>query len=247
VITINHRSHPHSRARTRRRRRRRTLLYCRSHRRNRRPKICRCRALSRRPHRHSGEQRGHGANGAAGRSKPLSETSFAEWQNQIAITLHTAFPHDARRPAPGMTQQKYGRIVNITSVTGPLVSNRGSAAHGAAKAAMDGMMRAVAIETAGDGLPSTESLPAGFPLAHQPIPKNRSAAYASRPPRHARRSRRRGLLPRFAGSFLHYRASSGHRWRQYPPGKQGLLTLPFSLAGISTLRQLIKYLRIERF
>ncbi len=37
-------------------------------------------------------------------------------------------------------------------VTGPLVSNPGSAAYGAAKAAMDGMMRAVAIETAGDGI-----------------------------------------------------------------------------------------------
>src|SRR5467141_163761 len=84
-------------------------------------------------------------------SKPLMETSFAEWQNQIAITLHTAF-RMTRAVLPAMTQQKYGRIVNVTSVTGPLVSNSGSAAYGAAKAAMDGMMRAVAIETAGDGI-----------------------------------------------------------------------------------------------
>jgi 3-oxoacyl-[acyl-carrier protein] reductase len=84
-------------------------------------------------------------------SKPLIETSFAEWQNQIAITLHTAF-RMTRAVLPGMTHEKYGRIVNVTSVTGPLVSNRGSAAYGAAKAAMDGMMRAVAIETAGAGI-----------------------------------------------------------------------------------------------
>jgi 3-oxoacyl-[acyl-carrier protein] reductase len=84
-------------------------------------------------------------------SKPLRETSFAEWQNQIAITLHTAF-RMTRAVLPGMTQHKYGRIVNVTSVTGPLVSNRGSAAYGAAKAAMDGMMRAVAIETGRDGI-----------------------------------------------------------------------------------------------
>jgi 3-oxoacyl-[acyl-carrier protein] reductase len=83
--------------------------------------------------------------------KPLLETSFAEWQNQIAITLHTAF-RMTRAVLPGMTRQKYGRIVNVTSVTGPLVSNRGSAAYGAAKAAMDGMMRAVALETACDGI-----------------------------------------------------------------------------------------------
>jgi 3-oxoacyl-[acyl-carrier protein] reductase len=84
-------------------------------------------------------------------SKPLRETSFAEWQNQIAITLHTAF-RMTRAVLPGMTQQKYGRIVNVTSVTGPVVSNSGSAAYGAAKAAMDGMMRAVALETALDGI-----------------------------------------------------------------------------------------------
>jgi 3-oxoacyl-[acyl-carrier protein] reductase len=83
--------------------------------------------------------------------KPLIETSFAEWQNQIAITLHTAF-RMTRTVLPGMTAQKYGRIVNVTSVTGPLVSNRGSAAYGAAKAAMDGMMRAVALETGRDGI-----------------------------------------------------------------------------------------------
>src|SRR5207245_440955 len=53
---------------------------------------------------------------------------------------------------PVGTGQKSGRIVNITSVTGPLVSNPGSAAYGAAKAAMDGMMRAVAIETGRDGI-----------------------------------------------------------------------------------------------
>jgi 3-oxoacyl-[acyl-carrier protein] reductase len=84
-------------------------------------------------------------------SKPLIETSFAEWQNQIAITLHTAF-HMTRAVLPGMAQQKYGRIVNVTSVTGPFSSNPGDAAYGAAKAAMDGMMRAVAIEAAGDGI-----------------------------------------------------------------------------------------------
>src|SRR5215472_6944443 len=84
-------------------------------------------------------------------SKPLIETSFAEWQNQIAITLHTAF-RMTRAVLPGMVQQKDGRIVNVTSVTGPLVSNPGSAAYGAAKAAMDGMMRAVAIETGNSGI-----------------------------------------------------------------------------------------------
>jgi 3-oxoacyl-[acyl-carrier protein] reductase len=84
-------------------------------------------------------------------SKPLIATSFAEWQNQIALTLHTAF-YMTRAVLPGMIRQTYGRIVNVTSVTGPLSSNPGDAPYGAAKAAMDGMMRGVALETAGDGI-----------------------------------------------------------------------------------------------
>jgi 3-oxoacyl-[acyl-carrier protein] reductase len=51
-----------------------------------------------------------------------------------------------------MIMRQYGRIVNVSSVTGPLVSSRGVAAYSAAKAAMDGMMRAVALETAADGI-----------------------------------------------------------------------------------------------
>lgn len=84
-------------------------------------------------------------------SKTLQNSSYKDWLRQIEITLHTAFLM-TRAVLPSMTQRKYGRIVNISSVTGPLVSNHGSAAYGAAKAAMDGMMRAVAIESARDGI-----------------------------------------------------------------------------------------------
>jgi 3-oxoacyl-[acyl-carrier protein] reductase len=84
-------------------------------------------------------------------SRTLRETPYSEWQKQIEITLHTAFLM-TREVLPGMTQRKYGRIVNVSSVTGPLVSNVGSSAYGAAKGAMDGMMRAVALETGRDGI-----------------------------------------------------------------------------------------------
>ncbi len=83
--------------------------------------------------------------------RPVLDTTYADWQRQIEITLNTSFLM-TRAVLPGMVSRKYGRIVNVSSVTGPLVSNRGSAAYGAAKAAMDGMMRAVAIETAGSGI-----------------------------------------------------------------------------------------------
>jgi 3-oxoacyl-[acyl-carrier protein] reductase len=83
--------------------------------------------------------------------RTLQESSYNDWRKQIDITLHTAFLM-TRAVLPGMAQRKYGRIVNVSSVTGPMVSNRGSAAYGAAKAAMEAMMRAVALETARDGI-----------------------------------------------------------------------------------------------
>jgi 3-oxoacyl-[acyl-carrier protein] reductase len=109
-------------------------------------------------------------------SKPLVETSFAEWQNQIAITLHTAF-RMTRAVLPGMVHQKYGRIVNVTSVTGPLVSNPGSAAYGAAKAAMDGMMRAVAIETGREGITINGVAPGWIATASSTEPEKIAALH----------------------------------------------------------------------
>jgi 3-oxoacyl-[acyl-carrier protein] reductase len=81
----------------------------------------------------------------------LENSTYEDWKRQIEITLNITFLM-TRAVLPIMTQQRYGRIVNVSSVTGPLVSNIGSAAYGAAKAAMDGMMRAVALETARDGI-----------------------------------------------------------------------------------------------
>jgi 3-oxoacyl-[acyl-carrier protein] reductase len=77
----------------------------------------------------------------------LETLSLAEWQEQFAMTLQTAFLM-TRAILPIMKEQNYGRIVNVSSVTGPLVSNAGWGAYGATKGALDGMMRAVAIASA---------------------------------------------------------------------------------------------------
>jgi 3-oxoacyl-[acyl-carrier protein] reductase len=84
-------------------------------------------------------------------SPELMQSSYADWRRQIEITLDTAFLM-TRAVLPGMVQRKYGRIVNVSSVTGPLVSTKGVSAYSAAKAAMDGMMRAAAIEVAAHGI-----------------------------------------------------------------------------------------------
>jgi 3-oxoacyl-[acyl-carrier protein] reductase len=51
-----------------------------------------------------------------------------------------------------MVARGRGRIVMVSSVTGPLVTNPRSAGYSAAKAGMDGLMRAIAIEVARGGV-----------------------------------------------------------------------------------------------
>jgi 3-oxoacyl-[acyl-carrier protein] reductase len=104
----------------------------------------------------------------------LEDTTFAEWQQQIAMTLHTAFLM-TREVLPIMKQQKYGRIVNVTSTTGPLVSNAGSGAYGAAKGAMDGMMRAAAIENGPHGI-TVNAVAPGWILTGSSLPEELEAA-----------------------------------------------------------------------
>lgn len=75
----------------------------------------------------------------------------AALQRQLEITLKTAF-HLTQATLPEMVDRGYGRIVMVSSVTGPLVTAPGSAAYAAAKAALDGLMRTIAIEHARDGI-----------------------------------------------------------------------------------------------
>ncbi|HUL32441.1 MAG TPA: SDR family NAD(P)-dependent oxidoreductase [Candidatus Eisenbacteria bacterium] len=94
---------------------------------------------------------GMAQNGVQPGNTVVESLDYAEWRRQIAMTLDTAFLM-TRAVLPVMKNRKYGRIVNVTSVTGPLVSNAGSGAYGAAKGGMDGLMRAVAIEHGLDGI-----------------------------------------------------------------------------------------------
>jgi len=60
---------------------------------------------------------------------------------------------------PSMIKQKYGKIVNISSVTGPLVSDPGATAYSATKGAISGFTRALALEVAEFGINVNAILP----------------------------------------------------------------------------------------
>jgi hypothetical protein len=53
---------------------------------------------------------------------------------------------------PSMLKRKYGRIVNLSSVTGPLVADTGETAYATTKAAIWGFTRALAFEVAQYGI-----------------------------------------------------------------------------------------------
>lgn len=78
-------------------------------------------------------------------SAPLHETSDDGWRYGVDINLTSAFLV-TRAVLPGMMKRNYGRIVQMSSVTGPVVGIAGSAVYGAAKAGMLGMARSLAIE-----------------------------------------------------------------------------------------------------
>jgi 3-oxoacyl-[acyl-carrier protein] reductase len=89
---------------------------------------------------------------------PFRELPPEELRRHLDITLMTAF-HTTQAVLPGMVERGYGRIVMVSSVTGPFVTAPGSAAYATAKGAMDAMMRTIAIEHGRDGITANSVAP----------------------------------------------------------------------------------------
>ena len=88
----------------------------------------------------------------------FGELSPEALERELDLTLKTAF-HTTQAVLPGMLERRYGRIVMVSSVTGPLVTAPGAAAYAAAKAALDGMMRTVALEYGRSGITANSVAP----------------------------------------------------------------------------------------
>ena len=82
---------------------------------------------------------------------PVADMTDAQWHLGIARNLDTCFLV-TRRVLPAMIGRRQGCIVNVTSVTGPCVATAGESAYAAAKAAMVGFSRTLALEVAPQGL-----------------------------------------------------------------------------------------------
>ena len=92
------------------------------------------------------------------KSSRIEDITDAEWQRHLSLNATTAF-NVTRAVLPLMQQQGFGRIVNVSSVTGPLVTNPKAAGYSSAKAAMTGLTRVTAIENASRNITCNAVLP----------------------------------------------------------------------------------------
>ena len=113
----------------------------------------------------------------------VASLSLSTWHSSMRRNLDTAFLV-SRAALPHLTRQRWGRIVMVASVTGPLMAMRGDVAYAAAKAGMVGLARALAVDTAADAITvnavapgwiETDSQTDGESVAGRHTPVGRSA------------------------------------------------------------------------
>ena len=84
------------------------------------------------------------------RDRTFRKMSFEEWHDVIDTNLSSAF-NTCKIALPAMLEQKYGRIINISSVIGQ-AGGFGQTNYAAAKAGLIGLTKSLALETARGGV-----------------------------------------------------------------------------------------------
>jgi 3-oxoacyl-[acyl-carrier protein] reductase len=82
----------------------------------------------------------------------------ADWQRSLDMNLTSAFLL-TRAVIPAMRAAGWGRIVNVSSISGPVMAPRGDVAYAAAKAGMVGLTRALAVDEAQLGITANAVAP----------------------------------------------------------------------------------------
>jgi len=91
-------------------------------------------------------------------SGALGSIEILDFDNALQRNLMTAV-HATRCALPFMQETMWGRIISISSVTGPLMSMRGESAYATAKAALVGLTRSLAVDYAAQGITANAIAP----------------------------------------------------------------------------------------
>lgn len=91
-------------------------------------------------------------------SSPIGEITSAEWGRVMDINVLGAL-HAMQACLVPMRQRGYGRVVLMSSITGPITGQVGYGHYGASKAAMLGLMRSAAVELAPEGVTVNAVMP----------------------------------------------------------------------------------------
>ena len=83
--------------------------------------------------------------------KPFLEMTSDDWNKVLRVNLNGAF-HCTKAVLPKMVAQKYGKIVNISSISGPVVAFLNLVHYSASKAAIAGFTKSLALEVAQYGI-----------------------------------------------------------------------------------------------
>lgn len=81
----------------------------------------------------------------------IDDISVDQWRLSIDRNLTTAL-RMTRAVLPAMRRARFGRIVNVASISGPVMAYTGDVAYHAAKAGMLGLTRASALDVASSGI-----------------------------------------------------------------------------------------------
>jgi 3-oxoacyl-[acyl-carrier protein] reductase len=96
--------------------------------------------------------------GSAAEAGSLLTMSLETWRAGVARNLDTAFLV-CRAAMPHVAGGGHGRVVNVASVTGPVMAMRDEPAYAAAKAAMVGLARSIAVDFGGAGVTANAVAP----------------------------------------------------------------------------------------
>ena len=111
--------------------------------------------------------------GTGGEGGSAADMTVATWRAGMARNLDTAF--FVVSAAPPILPDGRGRIVNVSSVTGPVMAMRREAGYAAAKAGMVGLTRSLAVDLGARGITANAVAPGWIATGSQTEDESRQA------------------------------------------------------------------------